>query len=345
MSRNYRFDTIKCILIALVVFGHLLELIEGESAEALYHIIYLFHIPAFIFITGYFAKFHPSKILFSFIMPYILLQILYLTFHAFVIQGKDSVTLQFTKPYWLLWYLMTVCFYYLLIPFFHTKNKRRQIFIVLVSVTVSLFAGLDKNIGYFLSLSRFFSFLPFFLTGYYLAQNHKTDAKNHTPDAMLFPKLFSHSNQNKSIFSVILPLFALTGAIVSIFYIVKTPLSYQVLYGAYSYEAMHYGAAIKCMLYLFASCWIILLLTAAPAKKIPLLSAVGKYTFPVFVLHGFVVKLADKYHVFSYSETQNLLLAFIITIALIILLGNKYSSLLFQTLFTGRWIQKFYFKS
>ena len=61
MSRKYRFDNIKFILITLVVFGHFLELIDGQTANNLYRIIYLFHIPAFIFITGYFAKFNPSK--------------------------------------------------------------------------------------------------------------------------------------------------------------------------------------------------------------------------------------------------------------------------------------------
>ncbi len=313
MSRNYRFDNIKFILIALVVFGHFLELIDGQAADNLYRVIYLFHIPAFIFITGYFAKFNPSKILFSFIVPYVLLQILYLVFHAFVISEKSTVTLQVTKPYWLLWYLMTVAFYYLLIPFFETRNKRKQIMIIAAVVAVSLLAGFDENIGYFLSLSRFFTFLPFFLTGYYFGQNNRQEKKTDT-----------------NISSHIFLSMAVLGVIISIFYIVNSPIRYQVLYGSYSYEAMNYGPGIKLLLAAFAFFWIILLLHVIPNKKIMGISIIGKNTLPVYVLHGFLVKLADKYDLFMYSEFNNLLLALILTIGILIFLGNKYVAFFFQ---------------
>ena len=323
MSRNYRFDNIKFILIALVVFGHFLELMDGQAADSLYRVIYLFHIPAFIFITGYFAKFNPSKILFGFIMPYVLLQILYLVFHAFVIQETTSVSLQFTKPYWLLWYLMTIAFYYLLIPVFETKDRRKQILTVTVAVTVSLLAGFDENIGYFLSLSRFFTFLPYFLGGYYLA--HNTDFKQ---------------TAHKKKTAPILPALAATGVIISIIYIVKSPIRFQVLYGSYSYESMEYGSDIKLILTMFASCWIILLLHVIPNKRVSTISQIGKNTFPIFVLHGFFIKLADKYVLFQYSERNNLLLALTLTGAILILLGNRYTARLFQIIFTGTWINK-----
>ncbi len=313
MLRNYRFDNIKFILITLVVFGHFLELIDGQAADNLYRVIYLFHIPAFIFITGYFAKFNPSKILFSFIVPYVLLQILYLVFHAFVISEKSTVTLQITKPYWLLWYLMTVTFYYLLIPFFETKNKRKQIMIVAAAIFVSLLSGFDKNIGYFLSLSRFFTFLPFFLTGYYFGQNNRQKKKTDT-----------------NISSHMLLSMAVIGVIISIFYIVNSPIRYQVLYGSYSYEAMNYGPGIKLLLAVFAFSWIVLLLHAIPNRKIIGISVIGKNTLPVYVLHGFLVKLADKYDLFMYSELNNLLLALILTIGILIFLGNKYVAFPFQ---------------
>ena len=323
MSRNYRFDNIKFILITLVVFGHFLELIDGQTSDNLYRIIYLFHIPAFIFITGYFARFNPSKIVRNLILPYVLLQIIYLVFHAFVIREKSFVSLQITKPYWLLWYLMTVTFYYLLIPFFETNNRRKQIRIVAASIAVSLLAGFDKNIGYFLSLSRFFTFLPFFLGGYYFAKNSKLE-KN-------IPKKTS---------SFILPVIAAIGVILSIIYIINSPIRYKVLYGSYSYEAMTYGPEIKFLLTVFAACWIILLMYVIPNKKLPVISLIGKNTFSVFILHGFLIKLADKYNLFQYSEIQNLLLALFLTGCILILLGNKYAAILFQLVFTGTWIKK-----
>ena len=54
--RNYRMDNIRCILIFLVVFGHMLTWIP--EADTPYRIIYLFHMPAFLFLTGYFSHFN-----------------------------------------------------------------------------------------------------------------------------------------------------------------------------------------------------------------------------------------------------------------------------------------------
>ena len=318
MSRKYRFDNIKFILITLVVLGHFLELIDGQITDNLYRIIYLFHIPAFIFITGYFAKFNPSKIVRNLIIPYVILQLLYLPFNNLFILEKDTFTLQFTKPYWLLWYLMTVAFYYLLIPFFETSNRQKQLLIIGASAIISLLAGFDENIGYFLSLSRFFTFLPFFLAGYYFAKTGK-------------PKKASSKKGN----TFILPAIAVTGVIFSILYITNTPIRYQVLYGSYSYEAMTYGPAIKFLLTIFAVCWIILLLYVVPNKKFPVISIIGKNTFTIFVLHGFFIKLADKLDLFAYNESQNLLFAFLLTGTTLILLGNKYTSSLFEFILCG----------
>lgn len=314
MSRNYRFDNIKFILITLVVYGHFLELIDGQTSDNLYRIIYLFHIPAFIFITGYFAKFNPSKIIRTLIIPYVVLQLLYLPYHNLFILEKDTVTLQFTKPYWLLWYLMTVAFYYLLIPFFETNNRRKQILIIAATVVVSLLAGFDENIDYFLSLSRFFTFLPFFLAGYYFAKTDKSEKKE---------------------FSFFLPAAAVIGIILSIVYIINAPIRHQVLYGSYSYEAMTYGPGTKFLLTMFAVCWIILLLYVVPNKKIAGISFIGKNTFSIFVLHGFLIKLTDKFNLFTYSEINNLLLAFLLTGAALIFLGNKYTACIFQFLLCG----------
>ena len=314
MSRNYRFDNIKFILITLVVYGHFLELIDGQAADNLYRIIYLFHIPAFIFITGYFAKFNPSKIIRTLIIPYVVLQLLYLPYHNLFILEKDTVTMQFTKPYWLLWYLMTVAFYYLLIPFFETSNRQKQFLIVTAAVVISLLAGFDENIGYFLSLSRFFTFLPFFLAGYYLAKTDKSEKKE---------------------ISFILPAAAVIGIIFSIFYIINAPIRHQVLYGSYSYEAMTYGPGTKFLLTMFAVCWIILLLYVVPNKKIAGISYIGKNTFSIFVLHGFLIKLTDKFNLFAYSEIENLLLALLLTGTALLFLGNKYTAVLFQFLLCG----------
>lgn len=57
-NREYLYDNIRGILILLVVLGHALEYfrLDNKVGEFLYVFIYLFHMPVFIFISGYFSK-------------------------------------------------------------------------------------------------------------------------------------------------------------------------------------------------------------------------------------------------------------------------------------------------
>lgn len=279
--RNYRFDNIKCILIILVVLGHFLELPkDSATAESIYRVIYLFHMPAFIFVSGYFAKFDPKKILRSLICPYAIFQTLYLAFHSLVILEEETFTLQFTKPYWILWYLMAMIFYYLLIPFFQTTDKCRQAITVFAAIILSLLAGYDSSIGYQLTLSRFLVFLPYFLIGMYVRTSYNDIMKKWHSSPLL--RTITYTT-------------AFAGATGSVFYILDSKLSSFVLYGSLHYAKLNYGPSIRMLLLFFAVCWIIVLFRLLPDKKIPLISSTGKYTFWIFVLHGFIVELVEKY--------------------------------------------------
>ena len=77
MEREYQYDNMKFILILLVVFGHLLEYIRGDISENIYR-IYTFHMPVFVFISGYFAKFKKKKIIFQLLLPYLVLLTIYI---------------------------------------------------------------------------------------------------------------------------------------------------------------------------------------------------------------------------------------------------------------------------
>jgi len=62
-KRNNFFDNAKFILIFLVVFGHLISPLKEQDGIlfTLYTVIFLFHMPAFILISGYFAKGYKKK--------------------------------------------------------------------------------------------------------------------------------------------------------------------------------------------------------------------------------------------------------------------------------------------
>ena len=62
-KRSAYWDNIKAILIFLVVLGHFLLAMQKKSVlvEAVYWWIYSFHMPAFVFASGYFAKSFVKK--------------------------------------------------------------------------------------------------------------------------------------------------------------------------------------------------------------------------------------------------------------------------------------------
>lgn len=317
-QRSYKMDNIRFLLIFLVVFAHFMELFSGKFTLSLYKIIYSFHMPAFLFLTGYFARFDRKKIISDLLYPYILFQIIYLAFDALIIQEKTAVTLQFVKPYWLLWYLLTAFCYYLIIPMIDSNNLKDRILILGICVAISLLAGFDTSIGYYGSLARTFSFLPFFVVGYY----------------------FSHQNT-----TILKPQWLLPCSVLLILATLKlitnSPLiTKKILYGSYSYEQAGYNPLIKALLLLIGFAWITFLLSTIPDKKLPIISTLGQNTLATFLLHGFIVKLVKKYNFFIYTEMQNLLSALLLTIIILCILGNSPSSRIFHKLFTGNWIFK-----
>ena len=57
MQRDLRIDSIKGLLILLVVFGHCYTTLQEHSNYMfINNIIYIFHMPLFIFISGYFTN-------------------------------------------------------------------------------------------------------------------------------------------------------------------------------------------------------------------------------------------------------------------------------------------------
>src|SRR5699024_11233596 len=102
-------SNLKGILIFLVVFGHFLEIYKKECYE-LFVFIYAFHMPVFIFISGYFAKrMNKSKII-----NLILLYLIYQTFFNVILFLNDDNPFQFTygEPHFHMFYIVSVDVWY-----------------------------------------------------------------------------------------------------------------------------------------------------------------------------------------------------------------------------------------
>lgn len=313
-ERNYKLDNIKAVLIFLVVFGHMLELIE---AKQIYLIIYSFHMPAFIFVTGYYAKFRPRKIFLELIMPYMLFQTLYLIFEGYM-EG-ESIRFQYMKPYWLLWYLVTVITYYILLPMIKTNYMKQRIRIVILSFVISLLAGYDNTIGYYLSLSRTMVFLPFFVMGYY--------AGNGETEYIVLKKWY-------------IKIVVFIGIVLSSYYIITAQVSSVILNGSRSYEATESGVIQRTIILMISSIWILALFNFIPNIKIPILSDLGRGTFSVFLIHGFIQRWLRNNCFFDRSPRRNLILAFTVSVLIVMMFGNPYFAKVFDYIFRGRIITK-----
>lgn len=273
--------------------------------------------PTFIFLSGYFAKFDRKKIITTLVYPYVLFQVLYLLFDALVIKEDiASFTLQFTTPYWLLWYLLAMILYYLLLPFIEGIDHR----IVFVSACVlSIAAGFDQTIGYYLTLSRFFTFLPYFCLGVILG---KAD--------------IGRLLKNKA-FRIITAIVALT---VCFLLHDQELVSFGMLYGAYSYAAAGYSFVVRLLLLLAGINWIFFFLCNFPQQKLPLISSVGKHTLILFLIHGFVKKyIESRGGVFIYSEHVNVRIAVLLSFIILLIFGNRYVGSALRLISTGEGMQ------
>ncbi len=318
-TRNFKMDNIRFFLIFCVLLGHCLELFH---AGILYRVIYTFHMPAFVFLTGSYVRYSPRKIA-SFFWTYGVFQVLYLTFDAFILADAETVKIQFTTPYWLLWYLLAVIIYYLLTPMLSAGHWIVQ---VIIATCISLLAGFDSSIGYYLSLSRILVFLPFFVLGYGVANSEKVQ------------KFITGNEHKYREMRMYIGIISALFVVISVLCICKsTKITSQTLYGSYSYEAASFGPHIRLLQMFFAIGWIAFLVIIMPNVKIPLISTLGANTLSIFLMHGFVIRLAGKHKIFHYTYEKNLIFAIVLSLMVMVIFGNKWIAKLFHLIFSGKW--------
>lgn len=64
MGRDSYFDTLKWVLIVLVVYGHMIShcyYVGGSFSLAMYNTIYSFHMPLFVFLSGRYLQLGDRK--------------------------------------------------------------------------------------------------------------------------------------------------------------------------------------------------------------------------------------------------------------------------------------------
>ncbi|MFR8171914.1 MAG: acyltransferase family protein [Marvinbryantia sp.] len=169
-KRDYFFDNAKFLLIMLVVLAHGISQLKSYSriATMLWYIINTFHMPTFIFISGYFAKsyvkddrFNIQKP-FTYLMLYVFSQIAVTAFEVLVL--KEKIDYSFFKARSSLWFLQGLVAWHILLPYY-AKLKRG--FVIPFAFLCGLLVGYDRAADGTFALQRVMVHFPFFLLGYY----------------------------------------------------------------------------------------------------------------------------------------------------------------------------------
>ena len=153
-------DNFKGLLIVLVVFAHILLSLPIHS-NVLDHVIdfiYMFHMPAFVFISGFFGKSERArswqslgKLLFLFFI-----------FNSFMgfFYGLEPLFV----PKYSYWYLLALVVWRVLTPYL-ASFASIQIFLLAVALLAGFFSSIDNTF----SLARVICFYPYYMAGYLLS--------------------------------------------------------------------------------------------------------------------------------------------------------------------------------
>lgn len=174
-------DSFKGFLIFIVVFGHFLLPLK-ESPYPLFsrsfYLIYSFHMPAFVFLSGYFGYSGWKKrgtnfrSLLSYIFLYLFMQGMLHICDIFF-YGSTRIFPDFWHASSTPWYILALIFWNVaMLPaeLFLRRRERKEItvyflFLILLSVPLS-FLEVGRTLKDFLALDRTLSFAPFYYLGF-----------------------------------------------------------------------------------------------------------------------------------------------------------------------------------
>jgi fucose 4-O-acetylase-like acetyltransferase len=162
-ARDPWFDNAKMALVTLVVVGHSWTLLPDTPVIGhLYDFLYAWHVPAFVFVTGYlsrsftYTRVRMWQLFRTVVVPYVVFECALGLFRVYV--GGEELANLFQDPHWPMWYLAALFFWRLLTPIFRPMWGG-----LVVAVAVSLVAGMYA--GDTLDIARVLGLLPFFVMG------------------------------------------------------------------------------------------------------------------------------------------------------------------------------------
>ena len=281
MERNAKFDNVKFFLICCVVFGHIANsYAENDFIMASMRFwIYLFHMPAFIFVAGLFSKRTIEENRWYKLVPYIFLFIMMKMNNyvlACIFAGINNASVDFFHEDGIPWFALSM-FWWGAITILVKRVK--PLYVIVVSVLLAVVSGYSAGVNGFLVMQRTLVFFPFFYLGY-------------LTDIDLLSSRLDRIH------------WKITSAVVLVATAVVVFLFYNDIYfwrflflGFEGYHAIHkglpyaWGGTWRIIAYLISMLLTLAIICLAPKKK-SILSTIGRKTLPIFVFHQIIHRLA-----------------------------------------------------
>ena len=363
-SRIETLDIYKGLLIFLVVWGDfMMPLIDREYpvARRLFLLIYSFHMPAFIFLSGYFyyGSWKKRGTVFKSICSWIVLYCamkLMLNCCDILFYGEKKLIPNFLHESYAPWYILVMIIFKLLllpIEFIQKINKKDTetnnqnimkgktdmpkelfsdgisiylMFLIVLSACLSMLnMPWQEKVGDFLALDRVVSFAPFFYMG------------------MLYKKYLSSGRV--SVFEKTSKPIFITGAVFTatfiIFFSIIGPYT-RMFYGTWGYVLVYENMAsifkgvlnpLRVVFIPYALCiayFFFVLINKKEFFLTPFLKKFGVYSLPIYVFHR-PIRDAFSYYVLnkvSFGRFEEEILIIIMAILSFIccyVLGNRFT--------------------
>ena len=201
MARDSRIDSLKGLLIILVILGHVITSLDNTNVinHGVMGLIYIFHMPLFILISGYLTK-NPEQQsqqnmwrgVWKIFLPMLIFHMIS-TLRVWYFKGDFWGTLTLKFPYGILWYLISLIWWRIML-YYTPKSLLKKPWLYLgIALAVSLLGGVI-HLPPYLSLRRTLNFYIFFLMGYYYRQG------------LISKQLWQNNKLHIAIVVVLLPL-------------------------------------------------------------------------------------------------------------------------------------------
>jgi len=247
--------------------------------RSIYIFIFMFHMPLFIYVSGYFSKNFDKcrrNAIKDLLVPYIVFNIIW-----YLSVGNYKFPLY--NAGWTLWYLISLFFFrFFLVDIIKVK------WVLILSIILGLLIGFVNKYNNFLSFTRTFAFLPFFLLGYY--SNNLT------------------VNKIKNYYKIISILGLISIGTFAFIVSKYEVINYRFLYMFQSYGSFGLGAVqgvlLRILFYILAILISVFLINLVPNKKLKF-SEIGTDTMLIYLGHIYIIKFLNKHvPVFNWAITD-----------------------------------------